>query len=144
MKRKDIYLTEKLKTKSSKSTVETSDRLTQHMRKWFDYNPYDLVICDVEGELITPSTFHDRIRKVSKELGINFHYHMLRHTYATELMMAEINLIVVRDLLRHSKVNTTWNIYTHVDTQDQRKVLDEVYDQEEQSDLEIDLTGIQL
>ena len=58
--------------------------------------------------------------------------------------MADINPIVVRDLLRQSKVNTTWNIYTHVDTQDQRKVLDEVYDQEEQSDLKIDLTGIQL
>lgn len=67
---------------------------------------------------------------------------MLRHTYATELMMADINPIVVRDLLRHSRVNTTWNVYTHVDTQDQRKVLDEVYQKEETSDLEIDLAKI--
>ncbi|MFR4532744.1 MAG: tyrosine-type recombinase/integrase [Thomasclavelia ramosa] len=143
LKRKDIYLTEKLKTKSSKSTVEISNQLTQYMKKWFDYNPYDLVICDVEGKVITPAAFQDRIRKVSKELGINFHYHMLRHTYTTELMMADINPIVVRDLLRHSKVNTTWNVYTHVDTKDQRKVLDEVYKQEEKSDLEIDLLKFQ-
>ncbi len=38
---------------------------------------------------------------------------MLRHTYATELMVAGVNPIVVRDLLRHSTVNTTWNVYTH-------------------------------
>ena len=53
---------------------------------------------------------------------------MLRHTYATELMVAGVNPIVVRDLLRHSTVNTTWNVYTHPSRDDQRKVLDDLYD----------------
>lgn len=38
---------------------------------------------------------------------------MLRYTYATVLIMTDINPLVVRDLLRHSKVSTTWNIYTY-------------------------------
>ena len=55
---------------------------------------------------------------------------MLRHTYATELMVAGVNPIIVRDLLRHSTVNTTWNVYTHPSREDQRKVLDDLYDDE--------------
>lgn len=50
---------------------------------------------------------------------------------------------IARDLLRDSKVNTTWNLYTQVDTKDQRKVLDEIYKPEEVSDLEIDLSEFQ-
>lgn len=51
---------------------------------------------------------------------------MLRHTYATELLMSGVNPIVVKNLLRHSEVNTTWNIYTHPTDDAQRNALDEV------------------
>lgn len=139
LKKKNIYTTETLKTKSSKSTVEISGKLSEYLKLWFDYNPYDLVICDINGKIIAPPAIQDRIRKVSRKLHMDFHYHMLRHTYATELMMADINPIVVRDLLRHSRVNTTWNVYTHADTDDQRDVLDQVYDEEKSSIFEIDL-----
>ncbi|WP_308214317.1 MULTISPECIES: hypothetical protein [Thomasclavelia] len=36
---------------------------------------------------------------------------MLRHTDAIELMMVGVNPTIVRDLLEHSTVNTTWNVY---------------------------------
>lgn len=57
---------------------------------------------------------------------------MLRYTYATVLTMAGVNPIVVKELLRHSKVNTTWDIYTHPKREDQRKALDDLYDNMEQ------------
>ena len=50
-------------------------------------------------------------RLSDKKLDIKFHYHMLRHTDAIELMMVGVNPIIVRDLLEHSTVNTTWNVY---------------------------------
>ena len=87
-----------------------------------------LEYCDEHGDFISPVNFQERIRDTAKKLDIKFHYHMLRHTYATELMVAGVNPIVVRDLLRHSTVNTTWNVYTHPSRDDQRKVLDDLYD----------------
>lgn len=57
---------------------------------------------------------------------------MLRHTYATELMMAGVNPVVVKELLRHSKVNIIWDIYTPPKREDQRKALDDLYDNMEQ------------
>lgn len=40
--------------------------------------------------------------------------HILRHTYATSLLMAGTNIKVVQHLLGHEKVDTTLNIYTHL------------------------------
>ncbi|WP_286154439.1 site-specific integrase [Thomasclavelia cocleata] len=128
LKRKEIYLTERLKTKSSKAKVEICSILSEYLKSWFVENPYEFVICDEHGDFITPSNFQERIRDTAKKLDIKFHYHMLRHTYATELMMSGINPIIVRDLLRHSTVNTTWNVYTHPSRDDQRKALDDLYD----------------
>ena len=139
IKAKDNYLSGILKTKSSKATVEISSKLCKNLEKWFEYNPYDLVVCDKKGNILNPGSFQDRIRRVTKELGIDFHYHMLRHTYATELMMGDINPIVVRDLLRHSQVNTTWNVYTHSNIDHQKNVLEEIY-KEDMKGLEIDFS----
>ena len=40
--------------------------------------------------------------------------HILRHTYATSLILAGTNVKVVQYLLGHEKVDTTLNIYTHL------------------------------
>lgn len=136
---KDIYLTDVLKTQSSKGRVEISGILCDYLKEWFAYNPYDLVICDYKGDLVYPFSMYDRIRKVANELDIDFHFHMLRHTYATELMRAGANPIVVRDLLRHSRVNTTWNVYTHPKREDQRNALDDLYSEDEIDEEEFSL-----
>lgn len=125
--RKTMHLTERMKNSSSKATVEISKKLSGYLRKWFEINPYEMVICKADGSFMSPETLNVRLRMITKELGIHFHYHMLRHTYATELMMAGINPIIVKDLLRHSEVNTTWSIYTHPKNEDQRDILDNVY-----------------
>lgn len=125
--RSSMYLTDRMKNSSSRATVEISRKLSGYLKKWFKMNPNEMVICKADGSLMSPETLNIRLRMITKELGIHFHYHMLRHTYATELMMAGINPIIVKDLLRHSEVNTTWSIYTHPKNEDQRDILDKVY-----------------
>lgn len=125
--RRKMHLTNRMKTSSSKATVEISKKLSAYLKRWFEMNPYEMVICKADGSLMSPETLNVRLRMITKDLGIHFHYHMLRHTYATELMMAGINPIIVKDLLRHSEVNTTWSIYTHPKNEDQRDTLDNVY-----------------
>lgn len=54
-------------------------------------------------------------------------------------MRAGANPIVVRDLLRHSRVNTTWNVYTHPKREDQRNALDDLYSEDEIDEEEFSL-----
>lgn len=41
-------------------------------------------------------------------------FHALRHTYATRLFEKDIQVKTVQELMGHSNINTTINIYTHV------------------------------
>lgn len=127
LKKSEMYFTEKLKTTSSKSKVEIGTILSDQLKEWFEINPYDLVICDQEGDFVSPAVLNSITSNASIKLGINFHFHMLRHTYATELMMSGANPIVVKDLMRHSKVTTTWDVYTHAENDEQRLALDSLY-----------------
>lgn len=56
----------------------------------------------------------DMVNRYSRRAGIgHVSPHMLRHTYATDLLADDFNLVEVKELLRHADVRTT-TIYTHI------------------------------
>ena len=54
-------------------------------------------------------------RKIQRELPnmANFHFHMLRHTYTSNLLGGGASPKDVQELLGHSDVSTTMNVYAH-------------------------------
>ena len=40
-----------------------------------------------------------------------FSYHILRHTFTTRLCEAGVNVKIIQDVLGHSDISTTMNIY---------------------------------
>lgn len=81
-----------------------------------EYQNQNLVFCTSKGTPIEPRglirAFH-RIRdnaKLPKDLTV----HSLRHTYATRLLELGVSLKVVSELMGHSNIATTANIYSHV------------------------------
>lgn len=76
---------------------------------------------------MSPYAFNARVTKVSHELGFHFHYHMLRHTFATTLAQNGVNIVVAMKMLRHSQISTTSQTYTHPDLEDQRKAMQLIF-----------------
>jgi integrase len=50
-------------------------------------------------------------------LGKGYCIHTLRHTYATRLIQARVNIVLVQALLGHSSITTTQR-YVHTDLSD--------------------------
>jgi len=61
----------------------------------------------------------EMVRRYARRAGIerDVHPHVLRHTYATELLAEGFNVVEVQRLLRHSDIRTT-TIYLHLRDED--------------------------
>jgi|GEM_PF-4937191 len=59
------------------------------------------------------------------ELGLeNIALHDLRHTYLTMLVHSGANIKVAQDIAGHSKIDMLMSIYTHKDTNEEQRAVD--------------------
>ena len=75
------------------------------------------VIPAVRGRM-TASAYDRLWQKVEAVWPAPIHAHMLRHTYATMLYKAGVDLRTAQKLLGHSSITMTANIYTHLEAED--------------------------
>ncbi len=76
------------------------------------------------GQFVTDQYVRNMINKYTTLAGLNIHItpHMFRHTFATSLLDADVDIRYIQELLGHSSINVT-EIYTHVTTAKQRDIL---------------------
>ena len=89
-----------------------------------------------KGEVGRPLNYkalNQLFEQLKKKTGIHVYPHLFRHTHATELLKAGMDIYRVSKRLGHSSISTTLNIYGHLTEQDLKTVIDS----EEQKD-EID------
>lgn len=128
LKKENYTTSNQMKSKTSKAIIPLANPLKHSLIEWFKKNPYEKVICDIDGYYINPNVLSLDIKKLAKNLGISFHFHMLRHTFATNLVNSNVDLKTAQELMRHSNINTTMSIYTHVNDQHKINVINNVFD----------------
>lgn len=77
-------------------------------------NPDEYVFPGVDGGAMPGSFFTRHWRKWQKASGLDVTAHQLRHTYATILYEAGVNVKDAQSLMGHSDISVTQNIYTHI------------------------------
>lgn len=78
------------------------------------YTEHDFVCCNEDGSPFPPESLTSKVSRMSKRLGVNLKFHSLRHTHATMLLDAGVNIKVIQERLGHSSITTTLGVYSHV------------------------------
>jgi len=117
------------KTKKSIRQISLMDSTISALKKYKDwqnsyktilgdkYKDNGLVIVNLFGNILHPSNFTKRIFKpLLNKVGIDrsFRFHDLRHTHASQLLMAGVNPKIVQERLGHSTIAMTLNTYSHL------------------------------
>jgi site-specific recombinase XerD len=91
-------------------------RMLEILRAWWRVDrPVKWLFTGQRGQPVDPSTWSKTIRAAAAELNLPRHatIHTLRHSYATHLLEAGVNLRVIQLILGHTSPQTT-AIYTHL------------------------------
>jgi integrase len=94
-----------------------SHRTRQHaerLKAGSAWQQNDLVFCTHEGKHYWPQTIRSRFYMLLKKAELpRMHFHDLRHNAATLLASMGVNPKVVQEMLGHSGIEMTMNVYTH-------------------------------
>ncbi|MDE6916665.1 MAG: tyrosine-type recombinase/integrase, partial [Lachnospiraceae bacterium] len=76
------------------------------------------------GNELSDQAVRRMINRYTSLAAINLHItpHMFRHTFATSLLEADVDIRYIQEILGHSSINIT-EIYTHVTMSKQRDIL---------------------
>jgi len=127
-KKEEYEITSYLKTSSSYVVIPIATQLKKDLMAWFSINPYDRVICDEDGYYLCTYNVNAWIKKKIKNLDIKFHFHMLRHTFITNLYLNKIDLKTAQKLARHKDIKTTLNVYTHIKEDNKINAINDVFE----------------
>ena len=94
-------------------------KLTQAQERWFakqgEYRDSGLVFTVAKGGPISPRNMNRSFERLLKRSGLPpIRIHDLRHSHATQLLIAGEHPKVVQERLGHAKMATTMDTYSHV------------------------------
>lgn len=62
------------------------------------------------------------VNQVKKRSRVDFHFHLLRHTFATSLIERGADFVTISEILGHSKLTTSL-IYSHTDKERKKRAV---------------------
>ena len=118
------YIFKTTKTVASQEAVVMPD-LIADILKDMDQT-HELVFCDADGNPLNPDTVTRKMTKIMETLKKEVTLHGLRHTYATTLLKNGANMKIVQEMLRHTQISTSFDIYTHITPDTKREAAQKI------------------
>lgn len=122
------------KTEKSKRIIPLPAVLIDELRRHKElmelekhFAPDAPLFCTTRGTPIIPENFNRTFYRLCRRAGINnINLHALRHTFATRLLEMGENIKVIQELLGHSRISTTADIYSHVAPEIKRQAAEKI------------------
>lgn len=105
-------------------TSKTKEILVTYLSKRKEKAIVDNLFINYKGEKLTERSVQKIIKLVGEKIGLDIHPHLLRHTFATDLLNKGADIRMIQELLGHENLDTT-QIYTHVSNSRVKEVYDD-------------------
>ena len=129
------------KTKSSKRWVALAPYVIQKLKEHRERQDYEklafkdiysdqgMIFCREDGSFLHPRYLTDDFHRILKKAELPRHrFHDLRHTVASMLLNANENPKAIQELLGHSSISTTLDIYAHLSDSSKHETVNKIYD----------------
>lgn len=125
-KAKDKVELREPKTKSSRRQIALTPPLARYLAEYkaereslylqmgLLLSPDDFLFGDDAGQPLDPSSLSHTFNRIVKKAGLEARFHDLRHSCATLMLGAGVHPKVVQEMLGHSSIQITLDIYSHV------------------------------
>lgn len=108
-----------VKTKHGNRAIPCNDKAYEALCWLKDYQEIhhiksDYVDCNSNGGILKQHTLPKILKKILQEANVPYkNVHALRHTFATNLIQAGVDIKTVSQLLGHSSIKVTYDTYVH-------------------------------
>lgn len=114
------------KTPSSTRVIPICSRLKNYFQQYAPGAKDHFVVTN-GPEFISPRTFSYRYKKVLSSADVPYlNYHVLRHTFATRCVEADVDIKSLSEMLGHANVSISLNTYVHSSTKTKRVQLEKM------------------
>ncbi len=118
------------KTKDSIRKIPISNKLINVLKKLKETNHYsdDEYLITGTNKYMEPRSYQRIFKRCLKECNImhDYKFHVLRHTFATNCVAIGMDIKSLSEILGHSNVSITLNLYVHSSYETQKKYLDKL------------------
>ena len=116
------------KTKSSRRSIPICNALYRRIKPYKAVSANDYYVVSGKQKPEDPRTYREVYKSILKNAGLKriLKFHSLRHTFATMLIESKTDPKTVSEILGHSNVATTLNIYTHPTDEAKRNAINKV------------------
>ena len=103
------------KTATSKRIIPIPVFVMEYVKKYYQHHAIDdeHFIYTNSKNISDPRSIQYSFHRICKLYNFKSNFHSLRHTYATNCVMNNIDIKSLSEMLGHSKVSTTLNLYVH-------------------------------